>query len=258
MSTLLFTIIGACLGSFSSVLITRLKNDEGGIICGRSKCANTGKPLEWYELIPIVSWLLQRGKSKKNGKPIPVFYLALEVVYAVVFGVFAYHFLPSLAPTDLLNFAPTFILVFLALVLFFYDARYMLVDRRISFPAIGIVFIWALFQEPYDHYLLGGVLGFSFYFLQYIGSKGRWVGAGDQELGLFMGLILGWKMMLFGLFLSYVLGTLYVVFLFATGHKITGKTALPMGAFLMPALLIMMIYGLQIEQWYWGMFSFGV
>lgn len=252
---IMFAVIGACLGSFSSVLITRLKNDEDGIWTGRSKCANTGKTLQWYELIPIVSWLAQCGKSNKNGKPISSFYIILEVVYAFVFAVFAVKFLPKLDPKDLLNFAPIFIAVFFALVLFFYDAKYMLVDRRISFPAILLAFIWALFQEPYDHYLFGGMIGFAFYFLQYIISKGKWVGAGDQELGLFMGLVLGWKMVLFGLFLAYIIGMIYVCGLLIFGKKITRKTALPMGAFLIPAMLIMMYDGAAIEQLYWSTFS---
>jgi prepilin signal peptidase PulO-like enzyme (type II secretory pathway) len=174
----------------------------------------------------------------------------------VVFGLFAYKnfsLQPGLQPDwmTLIEFG----ILFFALNLFFYDALYFLVDRRISFPAIGIALIWAVTQTDPSAYLIGGFIGFGFYWIQWFISKGKWVGAGDQEIGLFMGLVLGWEFLLYGLFLAYIIGCLYALLLKIFGKKIGLGTALPMGAFLIPAMLIMMYDGAWLEQQYWNLFT---
>jgi prepilin signal peptidase PulO-like enzyme (type II secretory pathway) len=244
--TIIMSLVGACFGSFSSVLIERLYKDEGEIICGRSHCCHTGKPLAWWELIPIFSWLLLGGKSRHTGQRIPVFYLLLEIGFAAVFGIFTWQKSADFLNGNFWEIFPLFLMLFLTLVLFFYDARYMIVDRRISWPAIFLALLWGLFrsfaptfdESIFREFLLGGAIGFGFYFAQHILSKGTWVGAGDQELGLFMGLLLGWPHILLAGFLAYLIGMVYAIayLYFVPGSD--RKTPLPMGAFLMPALLL--------------------
>jgi len=238
--------VGACLGSFASVLIYRLYHDEPNILLGRSHCCQTGKKLAWWELIPIFSWLFLRGRSRHTGKRIPVLYLILEIVFTATFITFTYQYLDWFNVDNLWKILPLMVTVFFALVLFFYDAQFMIVDRRISWLAIAVVLAWAVYQswgngfdfETFKPFLIGGLIGFGFYYVQYALSKGRWVGAGDQELGLFMGLALGWRDLLLALFMAYIIGALFSCVYMMTKKGVTGKTALPMGAFLMPALIL--------------------
>lgn len=254
--TIVFFIFGASLGSFASVLISRFHADEGEIFWGRSKCCHTGKTLPWYDLIPVFSWLFLGGKSRFSGKKIPAFYFWIEVLFGAVFALFAWKFSQEFLLENVWKNIWLFLILFLTLVLFFYDALFMEVDRRISWPAILLAGGMIFFQEDPRNFLIGGTIGFGFYFLQYFLSKGRWVGAGDQELGLFMGLLLGWKNFLLALFLSYIIGFLWALILLLFQKGVTRKTAVPMGAFLMPAL-VAFLYDSEIWwNWYEQLFSF--
>ncbi len=261
----IFAIFGSFFGSFTTMLIHRLHFEEAGIWWGRSKCPQCQKTLSAWSLIPIFSWIFQGGKCRNCQKKIPLFYPIVEITFALTFYFFAEKFFIL---SDLnLEFYLLFSSVFLALILFFYDAKFYEVDRRISFPAIAIALIWVFFRENPETYLIGGLAGFLFYFIQYWGIK-LWlkveaVGQGDFELGLLMGLLLGWKLLIPALFLAYIAGSLvaipFLIFQKKLGKKIkkfAGKLALPMGAFLMPSLLIFLYNGQAILDWYWSLLMF--
>jgi len=199
------------------------------------------------QLVPIFSWLFQKGKCAFCKGKISIYYPLTELVFIVAFFLFAFKFNGTVA------FFPIMAIVFFSLVLFIYDTKFYEVDRRISIPAIFIALAWAFFREiPFLEFLIGGAAGFVFYALQYYISKGKWVGAGDMELGLFMGLVLGWKLLMPALFFAYILGILVAVPLLLSG-KAHRKTALPMGAFLIPALLVFLYDGQPILDWYLGL-----
>lgn len=252
----IFAFIGASFGSFAGVAIDRLFADKPGIFFGRSRCDHTGKLLRWWEMIPVLSYLGLRGRSAHNGKRIPFWYLLLEVSFAVVFGLFSYKFFPVIANGNGVEPAIILAMLFAALLLFFYDAKHFLVDRRISFPAIGCALLWALFRENTIDLLIGGAIGFAFYWLQWKISDGKWVGEGDQELGLFMGLILGWQGVLWALLVAYMVGTVIAVGLMIGNKNVGMKSALPMGAFLMPALMAFLLF--EPEMWQLYDFFFGI
>jgi prepilin signal peptidase PulO-like enzyme (type II secretory pathway) len=242
--TAMGAVYGALLGSFTTLLVWRLHHEEEGIVKGRSRCPQCQKKLSPAELIPIISWLWQRGKCKNCAKPIPVFYPLVELAFAVTGGLFVQQFWGQS------DFWPLIISVFFLLVLWVYDMRFMEVDRRISWPAILLAAGWVFFQPDPTIFWMGGLGGWLFYALQHYGSGGRWVGAGDMELGLLMGLLLGWKFLLLALFLAYILGALWSLPLLLL-RKVNGKTALPMGAFLMPAALVFLYAGEEVWDWYW-------
>ncbi|MCF7918011.1 prepilin peptidase [Candidatus Gracilibacteria bacterium] len=241
---------GAILGSFTTMLVHRLHYDETGIWGGRSRCPQCRHVLGILQLIPVFSWLFQRGKCAFCKKKIPYFYPLTELVFITTFFLFVQKFYS----TDV--FYPLLIAVFFLLVIFIYDVRFMEVDRRISFPAIGLALIWSFFRElSFQEYLIGGGIGFLFYFVQFFYSRKKehpWVGEGDIELGLLCGLLLGWKYFLVMLFLAYILGVFYALPLLFLG-KANAKTALPMGAFLMPAILAFLYAGENIFSWYINM-----
>ena len=241
-----FGCLGAMLGSFSSLLIWRLHHEEGGILWGRSRCPKCKNTLCAHNLVPIFSWIVQAGKCAKCKTDIPAFYPLIELFFAGTFFIFAQKFWGTT------EFPWIMIFVFLINVLFFYDAQFYEVDRRISFPAIALALTFAYFRDAdMTDFLIGGAVGYLFYAVQYYGSKGKWVGFGDLELGTLMGLLLGWKMLLLALFVAYIIGSMYVIPLLIM-KKATGKTQLPMGAFLMPATLLALLEGEVILNWYLG------
>ncbi len=241
---ILVTTLGALLGSFTTMLVTRLHFDQKGIFTGRSECPSCGAQLKFWNLVPIFSWLIQRGMCQACGKKISLFYPLTELVFAITFFLFAFHFYETW------HLFPILLIVFFTLVLFIYDVRFFEVDDRVAIPAIIFAAIYAFFRElPWIEYLIGGGLGFLFYAFQYYVSRGKWVGAGDMRLGLFMGLVLGWKFLFPALFLAYMMGTLFVIPLLVM-KKVNRKTAMPMGAFLMPALLVFLFMGDTILNWY--------
>ena len=245
------TVGGALLGSFTTMLVWRLHNDEPGIWTGRSKCPKCKKTLSAFELIPVFSWIFQKGKCKNCGKKIPIFYPLVEIVFIISGIIFVQLFYSEIWWNTVLNL----LLVFFALILWVYDTRFSEVDRRISWPAILLALGLAFINGNVPSALIGGSIGFGFYAFQYFISKGKWVGSGDMELGLFIGLALGWEKMLGTLFIAYILGSLVAIPLLVLKKK-NMKSSLPMGAFLLPAFLIMLHSGDQIIEWYLNFFLF--
>lgn len=244
--------VGGILGSFTTLLVHRLHFEEKGIFWGRSRCPSCQKKLGVRQLVPFFSWLFYRGRCAFCHRSISWFYLVTELVFIASFFIFVQKFYS----TDV--FWPLLTAVFFTLVLFVYDLRFLEVDRRISFPAIGLAFIWIFFRDaPVSDFLLGGVIGFLFYAFQYFLSrhkKNPWVGAGDMELGLFAGLLVGWQQLLVLFFIAYIFGLLVALPLLCTGQA-DRKTPLPMGAFLMPALLLFLYTGEKILHWYIDFFG---
>ena len=106
----------------------------------------------------------------------------------------------------------------------------------------------------WDSMLLAAFVASGFFFLQFVISKGRWIGGGDIRLGLLMGVILGWPNILVALMLAYVLGAVVGLLLVAT-RKADMKSAVPFGTFLTVATVVAMFYGNRIVEWYLGWFT---
>jgi prepilin signal peptidase PulO-like enzyme (type II secretory pathway) len=257
MLTIYMTILGGILGSFATMLIHRLHFDEKGIWFGRSACPHCHKNLGVLDLIPVFSWIFLRGKCRHCSQKISGFYPLTELLFAMTF------FFVSQIFESIYILVPALIITFVALVCFVYDVRFMEVDDRVVYPflvfwGIYIVihyffpdfFLETFLLAPVPDLLVGALLGWGFYAAQYYFSAGKWVGAGDMRLGFFMGIILGWKYLLLALFLAYILGSFFAIYLLLT-KKAKKNKALPMGAFLMPSLLVFMLYGEIIWEFYW-------
>jgi len=259
----IFLFVGLILGSFATLLIHRLYYDEPGIVSGRSRCPQCREILSPISMIPVFSWLFQQGKCKRCGKKIPVFYPLVELSFGISYFMLARFFGGEPA------FWWLFGILFFLLVLFWYDVRFMIVDRRISIPAILLAIAWAVYNwftgaQDLISVLGGGILIGGFFFVQFFYSRKKaqpWVGAGDTDMGLFLGLCLGLKLGLLSLFVAYIIGTVYAIGFIvwkiislgpSSGKKKSlSKVKVPMGAFLMPSLWLFLFFGEQIWTWYW-------
>lgn len=246
--TIALFITGLIFGSFLNAWIWRTR--EGlSVLKGRSECPQCHKQLTWIENIPIFSFTLQKGRCKHCKKAISWQYPLVELAVGLAFAFAAWFHAGNLE----FILRDAFILFFLTFV-FVYDLKYQEIwDRMTIHPAAvlaaaSVWFGWLSIPSM----IIGASVGAGFFFLQYAVSKGRWIGGGDIRLGLFMGIILGWPMILVVLFLAYVGGTLFVLPFLALGKKQLASK-IPFGTYLSVATVVVMFWGETVLQWYMGL-----
>lgn len=229
-------VFGLTMGSFLSMLIPRLHHEEKGIITGRSQCPQCKKTLSFFELIPVLSFVAQRGKCRNCDKRIAWWYPAIELSTAFTFLWMAVLF------ESPLQIAAWCALMWVFLYIFFYDLRYKEIHDVIMFPALLLAFGLSFVTGDPLSSIIGAAIGLAFFGIQFVASKGRWLGSGDLLIGTYMGLVLGWEYTLVALFASYILGSCIGIYLLAS-KKADRNTALPLGPFLVAGSMIAFAYG---------------
>lgn len=270
-------VFGLCLGSFVNALVFRLHmqsraNRKSGkaqkvgkrevdlsISKGRSVCIHCGHVLAWHDLIPLFSWLSLRGKCRYCHRTVSAQYPIVELMTALLF-ICSYIFWPlSFDIVGIINFAVWLIVLtgFVALVV--YDVRWMLLPDRIVYPlvvlAFGLVILNILVSGGWElvlQSLLSIAIAGGIFFLIFQVSEGRWIGGGDVKLGLLIGLALQDPYLAFlMLLLASTLGTIFIL----PGlllKKITPKSHIPFGPFLIAATVLVFLFGQAIIDWYQG------
>jgi prepilin signal peptidase PulO-like enzyme (type II secretory pathway) len=253
---LLLGLIGLAMGSFVGALVWRLKNKKD-FVSDRSECEHCHHKLSVLDLIPVVSWLMLGGKCRYCKKEIDWLSPLMELSMGALF-VTSYFFWPL--GFDQWQAIASFVIWLLYLVLlttlFIYDIKWMLLLDKLVFPLIGLAIIDAGLRVslmPNVNYIIyvvtGAVVISGFYALLYFVSKGKWVGFGDVKLGFFIGTVLGWQKAILVLLLSNVIGFLVVVPGLLTG-KLSRKSRVPFGPFLIVAFFIAGLFGDIIINWY--------
>lgn len=149
-------VLGSCFGSFGGVLLQRLENFSArglrDVVFGRSRCDHTGKTLRWFELIPVVSYLLQWGKSRHTGEKISRYYLWLEIGSGLVFV--STFFLTHTHELHILVYHIVFNRLLFLLAC--YDMRYQFLHT----PVRGIALIWQVLMWIVDiqHSLIASIV----------------------------------------------------------------------------------------------------
>jgi len=259
-------ILGTAIGSFLSVVVYRVKTKKKGILLSHSICPSCKKKLKWRHLIPIFSFLFLRGKCAYCGKKVSSHYLVLELLTGLLFlaSFLTWNFVeavPSTIDPSFLNLTINwqifeififYIITFTFLTaIFFYDLLYKEIPDRFSIPAIAIAIAGGLLLSltPPLSMLIGGIGIFAFFALQFVISKGKWIGGGDLRLGALMGILLGWKLGLIALIAAYLFGSVVSIILLLK-KKATRKSTIPFGPFLVIGIIIAIFYGNQILEWY--------
>jgi prepilin signal peptidase PulO-like enzyme (type II secretory pathway) len=252
-------ILGACMGSFCSALLYRTRHG-GSVITGRSQCVSCKRQLGPIDLIPIVSFLIRRGRCRYCKAKFSWQYLALEAGMGALF-VAAYYRYCGIgyeclsAPTGLLAVARLMVFwVFLALI-FVYDARHGEIPDSFSITGGVVALLINIAMKPNDWmwYLLAAAVGAAFFGVQYVVSAGRWVGDGDILVGAMIGAMVGWSLILPALFFSYVLGLAVVVALMIVRKKKLSDT-LPMGPLLAAAAVAVLFLPHGFIPYFWYAF----
>lgn len=255
-------LLGLIIGSFINCVVYRIHERES-FARGRSHCPQCRAQIAWYDNLPIVSYLLLRGRCRSCRRPISFHYPLVEFVTGFIFVLIALQTYP-LASMGMLYFFTIFaffclfsaVLVFI----FIYDLKYYLILDAVTLPAISLALVFNVvlyflvpstlgFWHYLSGYLLGGLVGGGFFLLQFLISKGKWIGGGDIRLGLFLGLLLGWPYVLVSLFLAYIFGALVGIILIFSKKK-NMHSAVPFGTFLAISTFIALLWGPWILERY--------
>ncbi|HNP75378.1 MAG TPA: prepilin peptidase [bacterium] len=263
MSFFLIFVLGAIVGSFLNVVILRLKSGEK-ISGWRSHCPHCRHDLSPLDLIPVISFFLRRGRCRYCRKNISWQYPLVELATALLFVGFFWFNLERFdcidAWTCLFPLAVNWqliaallrdwVFVSVLLVIFVYDLRWYLILDRVTVPAMIVAVLANLILGlSWPSLLCGALIGGGFFWLQYVISSGKWIGGGDLRLGLLIGLMVGWPNVLVALFIAYLIGAVFSLYLVIGGKK-KMKSPLPFGTFLAIATGLTMIWGEAIVNWY--------
>ena len=245
--------LGLAVGSFLNVCIHRIPLGQS-VATPPSRCPSCGYRLRWYDNIPVLSYVLLRGRCRKCGGPISIRYPLVELLTLVLFLVHWWVFGWSALMVVRLAFACAL------LVLFAIDFEHHLLPNVITLPGIAAGLIVSTVVPPglrdaaIGTLLGGGVLwliGEAYY--RYAGQEG--MGGGDVKMLAMIGAFLGWKLVLVTLVLSSVAGSLIGMLVIAL-RRGDMKYALPYGTFLALGALAASLVGDQIVAWYVGMYQF--
>lgn len=193
LSFLFIFCLGAIVGSFLNVVI--LRYNTGRTVAGRSGCAQCGAQLRWFELIPVFSFLIQKGKCRTCGSKISWQYPLVELLTAVLF-VLSYV---TFGVENIVGLVTSFVIWSLLVVILVYDIHHKIIPNAfvyafiaLSFGALFVTSTWIpTFELPtLMNVLAGPLIAFPFAFLWFV-SGGRWMGFGDAKLSLGIGWILG-------------------------------------------------------------------
>tara|TARA_B110000208_G_scaffold77864_1_gene99755 strand:- start:23 stop:766 length:744 start_codon:yes stop_codon:yes gene_type:complete len=238
--------LGACLGSFANVCIYRLPKTKQ-IISGRSFCPKCKKKINWYDNLPIISFLFLSGKCRKCKKVIPLRYLIVELITGISFLLIYLNF------ENLYTITFLSILSLILIMIFFIDLENFIIPDSLNFIIMGLAllknflpnFNTSLIHEI-NQSIIGGMVGYlSIWLIIYLYKTFKKIdgmGFGDAKLMAGIGLLFGWQSIPFILFVSSILGLIFVVPSLIKKQK-TMRTEIPFGPFIIVACLIYFAQG---------------
>jgi len=271
-------VLGAAVGSFLNVVIHRIPNEES-IIFPNSACPNCKNSIKPYDNIPILSWLILRGRCRDCKSPISLRYPAVELLTALLFALVFWQIgLNVFLPVALIFVASVVALIFI-------DAENMILPNVITYPLLIFALLIRLFfplvytvsyfgdlkvfplnqMENYPFWvtslfgaILGGLVGGgSLWLVGEIWKRLRGVdamGLGDVKMMFGVGAFLGWQLTLLTIFLGAFSGAIIGIFLISRQKDKNMQTQIPFGIFLGIGSIISLLFGEQLIKWYFSMF----
>jgi leader peptidase (prepilin peptidase) / N-methyltransferase len=225
---------GLALGSFLNVIAARVPLRRS-IVSPASACMSCQKPIAWYDNVPVISWLLLRGRCRHCGAPIAWVYPAVEAMTAVLvagcilaFGLTAEALVAAFFCAVLVVVSAT-------------DLAHRIIPNRVVLPATAIVLAAQTLLEPSPEWALGALGGGGFLLLAAIVYPAG-MGMGDVKLALLMGAMLG-RTVPVGLMIGMVAALVPSVVLLARHGSAARKMGIPFGPFLALGSLAALFWG---------------
>ena len=240
----LASLMGLVFGSFANVVVHRVPLKQS-VVRPASRCPSCGVALRARDNIPVLSWLLLRGRCRNCGALISPRYPAIEILTAVLFGLAAWRIRPA---TDLVAYLP---LLWVLVVLSFIDLEHKLLPNRIVVPAfiagvalLGVAAALGPGVGAWVRALFGAAVAFGFFFVLALISP-RGMGMGDVKLSAVLGLGLtyqGWGRLLVGFFISFLAGAVGGIGLIAA-RRAGMKSEVPFGPYLALGTIVSILFG---------------
>jgi leader peptidase (prepilin peptidase)/N-methyltransferase len=239
---------GLLIGSFLNVCILSWgKEPPESVLRPRSRCPKCGNQIAWYDNIPVISWLILRGKCRACSQSISLMYPLVELATAIIWVYSVWLFGPTLAAIR----AAVFFTLLLGILVT--DARAYIIPDEFT---IGGIVLGLLITgigggvHGIAFSLIGGALGFGILWLVgWLGTiilKQDAMGGGDIKMMGMVGIFVGWSGVLLTIFLGALIGTIIFLPLSLLGRK----KLVPFGVFLAIGAGVAYLFGPKIVQWY--------
>ena len=232
---------GAIMGSFFNVVIYRLPRNES-IVYGSSHCPNCQKPIKAYDLIPILSYLVLKGKCRNCHQAISLRYPLIELLTAITYTLV--YLVYGLSFATLIGLVLTSTMIIVAMI----DIDTMeILDRfHIILLVLAIINLFITNLPLKDHIIGFFVISVPFLIIAYLTNG---IGGGDIKLIAVAGLLLGYQSTLVAFFIASIIGGIVAVYLLATKQK-DRKSLIAFGPYLCVGIYFAYIYGQSIFNWY--------
>ena len=244
MDLIFVVILGGLWGSFANVCIHRLPQNKG-VVSGRSHCPKCKKEIVWQDNIPIISYLILKGKCRKCKRKISSQYPMVEMINILLFLIIYFLFGISLTTILLMILSLSF------LIIFFIDLKHFIIPNSLTFSMMILGFIKSF--DPnlnsifpnYINSLIGGLFGygviFSIIFFYKQIRKKEGMGLGDAKLLAVIGFWFGWIAIPFVLFLSSIFALVSVIpDLIKKNKKMTSQ--IPFGPYIILATIFYLVF----------------
>ena len=247
-------LIGSSIGSFLNVLIYRLPKNQS-IVLPRSKCTSCNQIINWYDNIPILSWIILEGKCRYCEERISPSYLVVEILTGLSFVILSksnstiYDQLPNYQHIPI-----SLILISIFIPLLILDLKYLWLPSSIIFFGISIgliinfLYSYLFNNSQYLNHIFAGISGLVFFLLiSIIGEKllkKKVLGYGDAKLACLIGIWIGLEGLILSVYLSFLFSGVLCLILIC--FKIIKRNSkIPFGPFLIISTLIIWISGID-------------
>ena len=252
-------LLGLTTGSFLNSVIYRLDKKESPLR-GRSFCPYCHHKLAWFDLVPVLSFILLKGKCRYCHQKISWRYPLVEISTALLFLFIAVDLGTKIQQISLLEFSFLAVIFSFLIVIFVYDLEKYIIPDRVVFSAIFVALLYqtskALEFKPkgfdalsFCWAIFSALIAGGFFFFVYLISKGKWLGFGDVKLVFFMGIFLSWPDILVALFVAFLIGAIIGIILIVNGKK-TLESEVPFAPFLVVGTLITFFWSEELLNWY--------
>lgn len=268
---ILYTALGLIIGSFLNVCIYRIPLGKS-VVKPRSGCTRCGAQIAFYDNIPVLSYLLLRGKCRSCGAPISIQYPFVEMITGAFFLVCALRW--QFTPPTYVNS----LFLCIIIILIFTDYHHRILPNILTLPGTLAGILLSSFQIsdfyqdilsvklallidseaarsllPWIGSVTGAIVGGGMLLVVGMGyqklRKRQGLGMGDVKMMAMVGAFLGWRLTFLTIFAGSVLGLLAGIYLIAF-HKKNLQTKLPFGVFLGIGSGLSLFYGFQFLDWY--------
>ncbi len=244
---IIIAVLGLCVGSFCNVLVFRIPRGEE-FVKTSSHCMSCGHRLKWYENIPLLSYIMQKGKCRSCGVKLSCQYPAVEAINCVLWLICGLCFRGDWLSTALYCF-----LISLCIVITLIDWRTFEIPNGLNLAILILGLVRLVTDiENWKSYVIGLVCVSAFFLLLWFATRGNGIGMGDVKLMGAAGLLLGWQRILLALIVGSVAGS--IIHMIRMRRSGEGKK-LAFGPYLSAGIIFSALFGEALISAYLGLFG---